>query len=213
MPGILWSTLLHQVSRSSAIPLVGHKMFLRLVLVDLVDHCANSLWLQHAAILGLSFPCGIVPPSSSCLPLSQCTPQAVCWWERLPVTVFDKIAILSSERSSNCTRIQYFYRVSKYFCVEWSLDCSSRMESPPYFDRRPSGSQWKTQIAYPFRDFFLLGSIHFWLLDICHLHFRRDRCTRWRPLATVHCLAMQDQWDYLLNVPGLLWNTGSAGKS
>ena len=46
-----------------------------------------------------------------------------------------------------------------------------------------------------------------------HLHFRRDTCNRWSPLATVHCLAMQDQRDYLLNVPELLGNTRSAWKS
>ena len=49
-------------------------------------------------------------------------------------------------------------------------------------------------------------------LNIFHLHFRRDRCTRWSPLATVHCLAMQDQRDCLLSVPELLWNTGSVWK-
>ena len=55
-------------------PLGGHKMFLRLVLVDLVDHFAISLSLQHVAILGIGTPCGIIPPSSSCLSLCHCKP-------------------------------------------------------------------------------------------------------------------------------------------
>ena len=38
----------------------GHKMFLRLVHVDLVDHFANSLSVEHVAILWI----GTIPPSS-----------------------------------------------------------------------------------------------------------------------------------------------------
>ena len=56
----------------------GHKMFLRLVLVDLVVHFSNSLSVQHVATLGIRKPFGITPPSSSCIPLSQCKSQAVC---------------------------------------------------------------------------------------------------------------------------------------
>ena len=97
----------------------------RLVLVDPVDHCANSLWPQHVAIFGVRIPCGIFPSSSSCLPLSQCKPQAVCCGRRLPVTVFDKLTILSSERY---LQIAPIYRIlmmfPKYFCMERSLDCS-----------------------------------------------------------------------------------------
>ena len=85
----------------------GHKMFLRLVLVDLVVHFANSLPAQHVATLGIVFPCGSIPPSSSCIPFSQCKPQAMCCRERLRVIVFDKIAILSSERVIICTNSLY----------------------------------------------------------------------------------------------------------
>ena len=79
----------------------GHNMFLRLVLVDLVDlvvHFANSLSIQHVATLEIGIPCGFTPPSSSCILLSQYKSQAVCCGERLRVIVFGKIAILSSER-------------------------------------------------------------------------------------------------------------------
>ena len=69
----------------------GRKMFLLLVLVDLVVHFANSLSVQHEATLRIGIPCGITPPSSSCIPLSQCKSQAVCCRGRLCVIVFDKI--------------------------------------------------------------------------------------------------------------------------
>ena len=67
----------------------GHKMFLRLVLVDLVVHSTNSLSVQHVAYLGIGIPCGKAPPSSSCIPLSQYKSQAVCCRERLRVIVLD----------------------------------------------------------------------------------------------------------------------------
>ena len=41
-------------------------------------------------------------------------------------------------------------------------------------------------------------------LNVFHLHFRCDSCTR--------CLAMQDQRDFLLNVPEMLWNTRRVWK-
>ena len=59
----------------------------------------------------------------------------------------------------------------------------------------------------------LLESIHFWLLNIFHSHFRCGRCTRRSHPATVHCGATQDQRDYLLNDPEMLWNTGNVWKS
>ena len=58
-----------------------------------------------------------------------------------------------------------------------------------------------------------MGSIHFWLLKTFRLHFRCGRCTRRSHPATVHCIAMQDQRNYLLNVLELLSNTGSVWKS
>ena len=42
----------------------GHKMFLRLVFVDIVVHFANSLSVQHVAVLVKGIPCGITPPLS-----------------------------------------------------------------------------------------------------------------------------------------------------
>ena len=118
----------------------GHKMFLCLVLVDLVVHFANSLSVQHVATLGIGFPCGSTPPWSSCIPLSQHKSEAVRCRERLRVIVFDKTAIHSSERALNCTHTLYFDEFSKYFCVVRSLACPSRIEFLPYFERRPSDS-------------------------------------------------------------------------
>ena len=150
----------------------GHKTFLRLVLVDLVVHFAKSLSLQNVATLETGIPCGITPSSSSCIPLSHCKSQAVCCRERLRVILFDKIAILSSEQVLNCTNTKCFDEVSKYFCMERSLACPSRQEFHPYFDRRPSGSlRWKTRIVCPFWDFFLLGSIHFLVIECISLIF------------------------------------------
>ena len=51
------------------IRLVGHKMFLHLVLGDLADRFANSVWVQPVAFMELSVPFGIPRPSSSCIPL------------------------------------------------------------------------------------------------------------------------------------------------
>ena len=105
-----------------------------LLLLILLSTFANSLSVQHVATLGIGIPCGISPPSSSCIPLSQCKSQAVCCRERLRVIVFGKIASLSLERASNCTNIQYFESVSKYSCMERPLDLSDRMDfhSIPY---------------------------------------------------------------------------------
>ena len=64
---------------------------------------------------------GVGPPLSSCVPLSQYKSQVVCCTERLRVIVFDKIAILSSERASNCTNALYFDEVFKCVCMERSL--------------------------------------------------------------------------------------------
>ena len=55
---------------------------------------------------------GIVPPWSSCIPLSQNKSQALCCRERLRVIVFDKIAIFSSERALDCTNALFFDEVS-----------------------------------------------------------------------------------------------------
>ena len=76
----------------------GHKMFLRLVLVDLGVHFANWLSVQHVATLGIGIPCGFTLPSSTCIPQSHCKQQAVCCGGRLRVIAFDKIAILSFDR-------------------------------------------------------------------------------------------------------------------
>ena len=117
----------------------------------------------------LSLPC-----ASPCIPLSQCKPQAVRKRGRLHVIVFDKIAILSAERVSNCTHIQYVEEISKYFSMERSLAWSSRMESPPYNDNRPSGSLlWRTQIVFP----------------TFHVHSRCGSFSQWSPLVKARCPA------------------------
>ena len=111
---------------------VGQRMFLHLVLVDLVDRFA-------VALLELSVPYGVARPLSSCIPLSRCKQLVVCCRGRLLATVFGIIAILPLERVSNCTNIPYFDEVAKYFCTEQSSDSSSRVESPPYNYHLPSG--------------------------------------------------------------------------
>ena len=126
-------------------------MFLHLDQVDPVVHYANSASVQFEATLGIGILCGIAPPWSSCIPFSQYKSQAVCCREQLRVIVFNKTAILSSERSLDCTHTLCFDKVSKYFCMVRSLVRPSRIEFLPYFDRRPSGSlQRKTRIACPF---------------------------------------------------------------
>ena len=79
------------------------------------------------AISELSISCDRAPPSSPCIPLSQCKRLAVCRRGRLRATLSGKTAILSLERVSN---ILYSDEVSKYFCMEQSSALSSRMEVP-----------------------------------------------------------------------------------
>ena len=147
-------------------------MIFRLGLVDLVDGCANSFWVQPVAILELSVFWGRAPPSFSCIPLSQCKCRAICRGERLHVTVFGKIAILSPWASFS-TNIQCFEEMYKYFCMEQSLAWSSRMESPPCHYHLPSGLlSWRTQIVFLFWDFVLQESHHFFLWNSFHLHSR-----------------------------------------
>ena len=66
----------------------GHKMFSRLVLVDLVVDFANSLSVKQVATLGIGVPCGITPSSPSRIPLSPYISQAERCGKRLPVIVF-----------------------------------------------------------------------------------------------------------------------------
>ena len=59
---------------------------------------------------------------------------------------------------------------SEYFCVEWSLAWSSRMESLPYHNHLLLGSfEWKTQIVF-FWDAALQESTHFWFWNSFHLY-------------------------------------------
>ena len=97
------------------IRLVGHKMFLHPVLVDLVDQFASSIFVQPAILSESSVPFGTAPPLFSCIPLSRCKRRAVCCGEQLHVTLFGEIAILSLERALSCTGILYSDEVSKYF--------------------------------------------------------------------------------------------------
>ena len=79
------------------IRLVGHKMFLHPVHVDLVDQFASSILAQPAVLSESSVPFGIAHPSSSCIPLSRCKQLVVCRSGRLHATLFGKTAILSLE--------------------------------------------------------------------------------------------------------------------
>ena len=67
------------------------------------------------AILELSEPSGRAHPEFSYIPLSQRKLQVVCCGERLHVTVFGKIASLSLERASKCTKNTVFGRRFQVF--------------------------------------------------------------------------------------------------
>ena len=126
----------------------GLRIFLLLEQVDPVVHFANSASVQLKATVEIGTLCGIAHLQSSCTPLSQYKSQVVCCRERLRAIVFDKIAVLSSDRASNSTNIQYFDEVFMYFCMVRSLACPSRNEFLSCFVHRPSGSlQCKTLIA------------------------------------------------------------------
>ena len=57
------------------------------------------------------------------------------------MTVFGKkIASISLERASNCTKMQHFEGVSKYSCMARSFISSDRVEFAPCHGRLPSGS-------------------------------------------------------------------------
>ena len=105
------------------IRLVGHQMFLRPVLVDLVDEFASSILIQPA----------VHSESSVSFDIAHLFfIHANSWWcrkKRLHATLSGKTAILSLERVSNSTNILYSDEVSKYFCMEQSLALSSRMKS------------------------------------------------------------------------------------
>ena len=120
-PGILWSTVLLQISPVTSNRSMVAKMILRHGFVDLVDHIASSIVARLVAFSELSEPSGRAHPEFSYMPLSQCKLQAVCCRERLHVTVSGKIQGLSLGRVSNCTNILYFEGVSKYSCMARSL--------------------------------------------------------------------------------------------
>ena len=122
------------------IRLVGHKMFLRPVLVDLVDRVASSILTQPAVLSKSSVPFGKAHPSSSCVPLSLCKQLAVCRRGRLHATLSGKKTIISLQRASNCTNILHPDEVSKDFFIEQSLGLSSRMKFPPHNFHLPSSS-------------------------------------------------------------------------
>ena len=106
-------------------------MILRLGFVDPVDHIASSISARHVARPELSELSGRAHPVFSYVPLSQIKLQAVCCRERLHVTVFGKLASLSLERASNCTKIPYFESVSKYSCMVRYQVSSDRVEFHP----------------------------------------------------------------------------------
>ena len=159
----------------------GLRMFLLLDQVDPVAHFANSASVQLEAPWRLIYLMEKLLLNLHAYRFSQYKSQVVCCRERLRVIVFDKNAILSSERALNCTQYTVFWWGLQVFLYGVrSLACPSRIEFLPCCDHRPSDSlQWKTRIACPLWDFFLLGSIHFWLLNVFHLKFPTvNRCTR-----------------------------------
>ena len=97
------------------------KMILLIGFVGLVGHIASSILARLVALSEFSAPSGRAHPEFSYMPLSQNKVQAVCCRERLHVTVSGKIACLSLERASNCTKILYVEGVSKYSCMARSL--------------------------------------------------------------------------------------------
>ena len=62
-----------------------------------------------------------------CRPLPQYKSQVVCCGERLRVIVFDKFAILSSERALNCTQNRILMRSPSVFvwCDRWLVQVAS----------------------------------------------------------------------------------------
>ena len=86
----------------------GLRIFLLLDQVDLVVHFANSASEKLEATVEIGIFRGVAPPWSSCIPHSQYKSQLVCCGERLRVIVFDKFAILFSERASNCINTLFF---------------------------------------------------------------------------------------------------------
>ena len=147
------------------IRLDGHKMFLRPVLVDLVDQFASSISIQPALLSESSVPFGIAYPSSSCIPLSLCKQMAVCRRERLHATSSGKTAILSLERVSNCTNFLCYDEVSKSFCMEQILGFVKSHEV--------SSTQFSSSIGFTIvKNTDCLPRLRL------RPHSRRGRCTR-----------------------------------
>ena len=124
----------------------GRRMFLLRDYIDPVVHDANSAWLRLAVTLGIGILCTTSPLQSSCIPLSQCITQVQCWEERLRGIVFDRTAILFSERVWNCTNVLYSYsgELSPCSCTPRFWVCPDRIEFLPDLDWRTSGSRlWK----------------------------------------------------------------------
>ena len=111
---------------------------------------------------------GKAPPSFSYIPLSQCKRRAVCCRERLHVTVSGKIAILSPERAINCTNIQCFEQVSKYFCTERSLAWSSRIHTIFIFHRARQSEEHRLSSAF---DAFSPGINRLLIMEFISLPF------------------------------------------
>ena len=71
----------------------------------------------------------------------QWTLQAVCRREQLRLILFDKIAVLFVDRTSNCTEMLSSENVSKYFCMVRLLLLTSRIVFPLSHLDYPSDSQ------------------------------------------------------------------------
>ena len=111
---------------------------------------SNSAWVRLAVTLEIGVRCSITLRQSSCIPLSQNISQVKCWKERLRWIVFDRTAILFSERVSNCTNTLYFGEFSKYFCTPQFWIYPGRTELLLASDGCTSGSRlWITRTACP----------------------------------------------------------------
>ena len=81
----------------------GLRIFLLLGEVDPAVHFANSVSIQLEGTLETDILCWKIHLQTSCILLSSRKSPEMYGRERLHVILFEKIAILSLERVSNCT--------------------------------------------------------------------------------------------------------------
>ena len=106
-----------------------------------------------------------------------------------------------------------FEGVSKYSCMTRSLVSSDRWSFPIPFPSSIGFTVVKNTACLPLLRLFPPGIDPFLIRNSIHSRSRRGRCTRQILSEIVPCLAMLDQWHYLLNVLDLLEGTGIDWKS